>query len=426
MFELKSAKPDVGKSGIAISRPSRSFGRNRWVLGLGAVLTVLCAPIAVTAQTPIEVGDINSYSNMGLFTEPYRRGADLAIEEINATDGINGRPLQVVYRDDAVKAGDAIRQAEELTASEGVSILAGGFSSSVCLALADFAQQRKVPFVCSIASSDAIVWEKGNRYTFKTAASTYMQALALAEIAAKFPAKTWATVAPNYEYGTSYIARFKQHLQALRPDVTFVAEQWPALGKIDPGPTIDALLAAHPDAIFNAEFGTDLVRLVREANTRGAFTGKTVVSTLTGQPEYLDTLQDETPEGWIVTGYPWQSIDTPEHNAFRTAYEKKYKDYPRWNSICGYVTYKAIAAALKKAGSTDPEKIVDAFADLTIPTPIGPVTYRAADNQATIPVFTGKLAKRDGKGVMVDWTAIDGAKLLPPPAEVARLRPANP
>jgi branched-chain amino acid transport system substrate-binding protein len=425
MLELKSAKPDVGKSGMAISAPNRSLGRNRWAFALGTVLAVLCAPTAM-AQTPIKIGDINSYSNMGLFTEPYRKGVELAVEEINAAGGINGRPLQIIFRDDAVKAGDAIRQAEELTASEGVSMLAGGFSSSVCLALADFAQQRKIPFLCTIASSDAIVWEKGNRYTFKTCASTYMQALALAEIAAKLPAKTWATVAPNYEYGTSYVNRFKQHLLRLRPDVKFVAEQWPALGKIDPGPTIDALLAAQPDAIFNAEFGTDLVRLVRESNTRGSFKGKTVFSTLTGQPEYLDTLQDETPEGWTVTGYPWQSIDTPEHKEFRTAYEKKFKDYPRWNSVAGYVSYKAIAAALKKAGGTDPEKIVDAFADLTIPTPVGSVTYRAADNHATTPVYTGKLVKKDGKGVMVDWTVIDGAKLLPPPEEAAKLRPGNP
>jgi branched-chain amino acid transport system substrate-binding protein len=377
------------------------------------------------AQAPIKVGDINSYSNMALFTEPYRRGAELAVEEINAAGGINGRPLQAIFRDDAVKAGDAIRQAEELTASEGVSVLAGGFSSSVCLALADFAQQRKVPFVCGLAVSDAVVWEKGNRYTFHTAASTYMQARALADVAAKLPAKTWATVAPNYEYGTSFVARFKEHLQRLRPDVKFVAEQWPALGKIDPGPTLDALMAPQPEAIFNAEFGTDLIRLVREANTRGAFKGKHVVSALTGQPEYLDTLQDETPEGWTVTGYPWQGLDTPEHKAFRAAYEKKYKDYPRWGSMFGYVGYKAIAAALKKAGSTDPEKIVEAFADLTIPTPVGQVTYRAADNQATLTVFVGKLAKKDGKGVMVDWTAVDGASLLPPPAEVAKLRPGK-
>ena len=61
---------------------------------------------------PIKVGDINSYSSMALFTEPYRRGAELAIEEFNASGGVGGRKIQAIFRDDAAKAGDAIRQAE--------------------------------------------------------------------------------------------------------------------------------------------------------------------------------------------------------------------------------------------------------------------------------------------------------------------------
>jgi len=52
-----------------------------------------------------------------------------------------------------------------------------------------------------------------------------------------------------------------------------------------------------------------------------------VVSFLTGEPEYLDPLKEETPEGWIVTGYPWYSIKTPEHDAFAKAYQAKYSDY---------------------------------------------------------------------------------------------------
>jgi branched-chain amino acid transport system substrate-binding protein len=422
----------VNRTGLSRRPPGaicvRPISASSWVgssFALGAILVFHLLPTcAAMAQGPITIGDVNSYSNMALFTEPYRRGAELALEEINAGGRINGRALQAIFRDDAAKAGDAIRQAEELTGS-GVTALAGGFTSSSCLALADFALQRKIPFVCGIAVSDAIVWEKGNRYTFHTAASTYMQARALAEVAAKLPAKSWATVAPNYEYGTSFVARFREHLSKLRPDVKFVAEQWPALTKIDPGPTLDALLAAQPEAIFNAEFGTDLIRLVREANTRGAFKGKVVVSALTGQPEYLDTLKDETPEGWIVTGYPWQSLDTPEHKAFLAAYQKKFNDFPRWGSMFGYIGYKALAAALVKANSTDAEKVVDALTGLTVSTPVGQVTYRTPDNQATLPVFVGKLAKKDGRGVMVDTIVFEGSNLLPPPAEAAKMRPSN-
>jgi hypothetical protein len=65
------------------------------------------------------------------------------------------------------------------------------------------------------------------------------------------------------------------------------------------------LAAAKPEAIFNVTFGPDLDQVRAQGNTRGLFEGRAVVSLLTGEPEYLDPLKDETPEGWIVTGYPW-------------------------------------------------------------------------------------------------------------------------
>jgi branched-chain amino acid transport system substrate-binding protein len=375
------------------------------------------------AQAPIKIGDINSYSAQALVTEPYRKGALLAAEEINAAGGVLGRKIEIVFRDDAMKPGDAIKQAEELVTNEKVAVLAGGFSSSVCLAIADFVVQKKIPYVCSISGSDAIVWEKGNAFTFRTNTSTYMLSDMLAEAAAKLPAKRWATIAPNYEFGTSFVAAFKERLKARRADIEWVAEQWPAIGKLDPGPTIDALNAAKPEAIFNATFGTDLIRFVREGNTRGFFKDRTVASGLTGNPEFLDPLKDETPEGWIVTGYAWDSYDTPEHKKFRAAYEAKYRDYPRWYSLIGYVTYKAIAAAIVKANSTDGEAIRKALEGLTVETPLGPVKFRAGDHQANIPSFVGKTAKRDGKGMFVDWRFVPGDEMLPTEAEAAKLRP---
>ena len=186
--------------------------------------------------------------------------------------------------------------------------------------------------------TDAITWSKGNRYTFRLRPSNYMQAAMLAEEAAKLPAKRWATIAPNYEYGQSAVAVFKKLMSEKRPDIQWVDEQWPPQGKIDAGPVLQAINAAKPEAILNVEFGADLVKLVREGNTRGLFKNRSVVSFLTGEPEYLDPLKDETPEGWIVTGYPWYDIKTPEHDAFLKAYQDKYHDYPRLGSVVGYQT----------------------------------------------------------------------------------------
>src|SRR5262245_31884908 len=81
--------------------------------------------------------------------------------------------------------------------------------------------------------TDKIVWENGNAYTFRLRASTFMQVHMLVEEAAKLGKKRWAIVYPNYEYGQSAVASFKRLMQERQASVEFVAEQAPALGKIE-------------------------------------------------------------------------------------------------------------------------------------------------------------------------------------------------
>ncbi len=377
------------------------------------------------AQTgPVKIGEINSYSSMPQFTTPYRQGWQLAVEEINAAGGLLGRRVEVIARDDGGKPEEALRHAVELTSNEKVDVLAGGYLSNVGLALADHAAKNRRLYVASEPLTDAIVWEKGNRYTFRLRPSTYMQAAMLVEEAAKLPARRWATIAPNYEYGQSAVASFKELLKAKRPDVEFVAEQWPALGKLDAGTTLQALMQAKPDAIFNVSFGADLAKLVREGNQRNVFPKTPVVSMLSGEPEYLDVLKDETPRGWIVTGYPWDQIDTREHASFAANYYKKFGEQPKVGSVVGYATMQAIFAAIGKARSTDNEKLVQAMRGLKFGTPFGTAEFRALDQQSTMGAFVGKLDLRGGKGSMVQWRYADGKAYLPPDAYVKARRPA--
>lgn len=385
----------------------------------------LAAPGLIRAQgtQPIRIGEINSYTTLPAFTIPYRNGWQLRVEQINAAGGVLGRPLEVIWRDDAGRPQDAVRLAGELLDAERVDLLAGTFFSHIGLAVSDFALQRRRLFVAAEPLTDALVWEKGNRYTFRLRPSTYMQAAMLVEEAAKLPARRWVTVAPNYEYGQSAVKWFKQLLSARRPDVEFVAEQWPALGRIDAGATVTALAQARPDAIYNVTFGADLTNFVRQGNTRGLFERRTVVSLLTGEPEYLDPLGDETPEGWIVTGYPWDQVNTPEHAAFRSAYQQRFNDYPRLGSVVGYDTITAIAEAIKRAGSLDTERLVEAMRGLPFQSPFGRCIFRAIDHQSTLGAFVGKTALRGGRGTMVDWRYADGANYLPSDDEVRRMRP---
>jgi branched-chain amino acid transport system substrate-binding protein len=386
--------------------------------------TIAFSALAVSAQsTPIRIGEVNSYSAIPQFTQPYRQGWQLAVDEVNAAGGLLGRKVEVLARDDAGKPEEALRHAVELTSREKVDVLAGGFLSNVGLALADHAGKNKRLFVASEPLTDAIVWDKGNRYTFRLRPSTWMQAAMLVEEAAKLPAKRWATIAPNYEYGQSAVASFKELLKAKRPDVEFVGEQWPGQGKIDAGSTLSAIMASKPDAIFNVTFAADLAKLVREGNQRGVFPKVPVVSMLSGEPEYLEVLKDETPKGWIVTGYPWDQIDTPAHASFAANYYKKYNENPKVGSVVGYATMQAIFEAIRKAKSTDNEKLVAAMRGLKFSTPFGPAEFRAVDHQSTMGAYVGRLDQRGGKGTMVQWRYADGKNYLPTDAYVKARRP---
>ena len=380
---------------------------------------------SASAQDTIKIGELNSYKIQPQFLDPYKKGWEMAVDEVNAKGGVLGKKLEVISRDDGGNPGDAVRAADELVTREGVSMIAGTFLSHIGLAVTNFAGQKKVFFLAAEPLTDKITWQNGNRYTYRLRASTYMQVAMLIPGAAAAKKKRWALVYPNFEYGQSAAENFKVLLKKAQPDVEFVTEQAPPLGKVDAGAVVQALDDAKPDAIFNVLFGADLSKLVREGNTRGVFKNRTVVSLLTGEPEYLDPLKDESPVGWIVTGYPWDKIKTPEHTAFVDAYKKKYNDYPRLGSIVGYVTFKSLAAGIAKAGSTDTEKLVEAFKDLKVESPFGAFTYRASDHQATMGAYVGTIALEGGKGVMVDFKYVDGATVLPSDAEVKKLRPAE-
>ena len=394
----------------------------RFTAVVGAAL--LASALAAVAE-PIKLGELNSYKQFPAFLEPYRKGMELALDEVNAAGGVLGRPLEIVSRDDTGSPGDAVRVAEELISREKVALLMGTFASNVGLAVADLAKQRKVVFLAAEPLTDKIVWESGNKYTFRLRASTYMQTAMLVPDAAKLGKKRWAIVYPNYEYGQSATTAFKKQMIAMQPGGIEFVEQAVPLGKIEAGAVVQALIDSKPDAIFSSLFGADLARFVREGQLRGLFKDRPVFNLLGGEPEYLDPLKDEAPVGWWVTGYPWYAIDTAEHKRFRDAYQARFKDYPRLGSVVGYSTVKAAAAAIRRAGSTDTEKLVAAMNGLAFDSPFGRITFRSIDHQSTMGAYVGRTTVSDGKGVMVDWRYADGKDYLPSDDTVKRLRPAE-
>jgi branched-chain amino acid transport system substrate-binding protein len=385
----------------------------------------LSSPALIRAQpSAIRIGEINSYTAAPSFTLPYRNGWQLGVEQANANGGVLGRPIEVIARDDAGNPTDAVRLAGELINDHKVDLLAGGYLSNVGLAISDFALHTKTLFIASEPLTDALVWDKGHRYCYRLRPSTYMQAAMLVQDAAKLSAKRWATVAPNYEYGMSAVKWFKQLLTEQRPDVEFVAAQWPAMGKIDAAATVSAIAQSQPDAILNVTFGPDLTNFVRQGNTRGLFEGRSAASFTTGEPEYLEPLGEETPAGWIVTGYPVDSVSDPGNLTFIDAYRARFKQMPKMGSAVGYTLISAIIAGIQKSGSVETEAMATGFGGADFATPFGPAHWRALDHQSTLGTYVGRLAVKQGKGIMVDWRYVDGADALPPDDQVRAMRRA--
>src|ERR1700730_6122914 len=268
----------------------RSFG----ILACAGALAISVGQIA-SAQETIRIGELNSYKSQTAFLVPYKKGWEMAIEEINAKGGVLGKKLEVISRDDGATPGDAVRVAEEVITREGVSVIAGTFLSNIGRAVTEFAGKKQVFFLAAEPLTDKITWQNGNRYTFRLRATTYMQVAMLLPDALAAKKKRWALVYPNFEYGQAAVAAFKDLMKAKQPDIEFVTEQAPPLGKVDAGAVVQAIDDAKPDAIFNVLFGADLAKFVREGNTRGVFKDRPVVSLLSGEPEYLDPLKDEAP-----------------------------------------------------------------------------------------------------------------------------------
>lgn len=377
------------------------------------------------AQDTIKIGEINHYKRMAAFAGPYKQGIELALEEVNDEGGVLGKPLEFIFRDDQGKPGEAVKIAEELMTRDGTVMLTGTILSNIGLAISSLAAEKGYVYLAAEPLADSIVWEKGNEYTFRLRASTYMQAAMLAEEAAKTDAKTFATIAPNYAYGKDAVAAFKKALLALKPDAEFVTEQWPALFKIDAGAEVQAIERAKPDAIYNVTFGGDLAKFVREGTTRGLFDGRNVYGLLTGEPEYIDPLKDEAPEGWTVTGYPWYDFADGSNKTFVDTYMEKFGERPGIGSLVGYMTVQSIAAGIERAGATDADSLIAGFKGLDVDTPVGKIHFREQDHQATMGAFVGTTALKDGAGIMVDWEYKDGANYLPSDEEVAKLRPSK-
>ena len=405
-------------------------------IGVVALLGVLPGPGRAAAQPkPIKIGEINSYSGVAtVYTFPYKEGLALATKEINDAGGILGRPLEFIHRDDKLKPDEAVKAARELVLQDKVDFLAGCISSSVGLAISAYAKDTKILYFATHCQTSRLTWDDGHRYIAHTTNNVNQYVRVAAKKAATLPIKKWANISPDYEYGHNMWEEFSTYLKKLKPDVEFVQLNWPKLGESDHSSYITALLQSGAEGLFSSVWGAQSIAFVKQARHFGLFEKMRLVAPSVGNPDELDPLGKEAPVGAIATPFAWYDAGLHKRHPKLEAWTKKYTEWatakglkdpqPKLGASWGYASAYIIAEAIKRAKSTDTEKVIGVLSEgFEMDFPWGTVVMRGCDQQALPPQWLG-VVKLDaqGKPFATDIEEIQGKEVARSCEEVKDLR----
>jgi branched-chain amino acid transport system substrate-binding protein len=368
---------------------------------IAVAIAALLLPLSSQAQKPIKVGFPMILSGPGaLFGEPALKGAQMFVEEINARGGVVGRKIELVARDTKGNADEAVRVSRELILRENVDFLVGTLTSAEGPAVSVVAKENKIVFIAPIPKTDQLTAaDKLHPYVFRVASNTTIEGRSAAEIVAKWPVTKVATISPDYAYGQDVTKSFVDHLKKVKPSVQIVDQQWPKLGEADYTPFINAQMAKKPEAVFSSLWGGHFVTFAKQAKPLNYFDALKYNFIGVGEaasPESTKSMGADYPVGIWGNSYDafyWDAAP-PAYRDYVARLSKYLKDeYPSSWAIQGYMGMQFLAEAIKKAGSTDSDKVSRALLGLSVETPHGKMTIREKDHQLNRGQLYGKTVK---------------------------------
>jgi branched-chain amino acid transport system substrate-binding protein len=328
---------------------------------LFAIIAATLMPSALAAEN-IKIGFPMPLSGpASVYGVPVTKGAEMAVQEINASGGVLGRKLELLTRDSKASADEAVRLARELIIKDNVDFLSGTLTSAEAPAVSTIAKENKIVFIAPTSKTIQLTSPANlHPYIFRLASNTDIDGRNGASIIASWKeVKRVATIAPDYAYGRDAVAAFVDFIKKARPDIEIVDQQWPKLGQSDFTPFINAQMAKKPDAVFCDVFGGDFVTFAKQAAPLGYF--KAINNRLAdagevGTTDAAKALGNDYPYGIWSDAYDpviWPENEPAEHNAFIDRLKKHTNEqYASGWAIMGYASIFSLVEGIKKAGST--------------------------------------------------------------------------
>ena len=370
------------------------------------------------AEDPIRIGGIYILSgSAATYGEFAQKGINLAVDEINATGGILGRQVEMIYEDSQGKASVAIQAARKLVYSEGVDALVGLDSSGVAQGMVPTMPELQKPLIITHAATPDVTGKLCNAFTYRISVNVAQNMKAAALVAGKLDATNWTTIGPDYAFGHQSWEYFGNYLKDIKPDVNLMSEtNFPRFGAEDFTPFIDRVMDSDADGVLISVWGGDLVNFIRQANNRGFFEKNfEVLFTVGAATEVLSALGDGMPEGvHLSTRYWYEAYDNAINARFVKAYIDAYGTPPSYNAEGAYAAIHAYKKAIEAAGTTDGPAVAKALSGMSMEAPNGTVTFRKGDNQAMVSPnwgISGPMRPEYGIRTLTDLQIFDGEQV---------------
>ena len=299
-------------------------------------------------------GNVANYGNATI------EGLHLAIDEANEAGGINGKKIELVSVDDKSEAAESINAATKLISDDDVKVIVGPATTGLVLAETQTATDAKVPIIAPCATSPEATVENGKvkPYVFRSCFIDPQQGEVMATFAAKdLKAKTAVIYVDNSsDYSKNLGKVFKEKFEAAGGKV--VMEEAFLQKDQDFKATLTKLKTANADVMFVPAYYEEVGKIVKQAREMG------INSAILGTDGWDDTKvvdiagADALNNTFFSTHY---SEKDAEVQGFIEAYKKKYNRAPNVFAALGYDAGKMLVDALKRAGSSDTEKIREAL-----------------------------------------------------------------
>lgn len=351
------------------------------------------------AADTIKIGELDPGS--GIFKtggEMYHYGIEQAVFEINQKGGVLGKKVELIWLDGMMKPEVATRQALRLIKKDKVDFLVGGMGSHVYMAMSKLGEENKKIVVCTGATSDDLTGKGFSRYFFRPGVTNTNVTFAIAKYLASQPYTKYYSIHQDYTFGHNMAEVFRKKLAELNPNAKIVGEDFTPVGNKDYNPYLSKIVASGAEVVYLSHIGGDGNIIMKQASEMGLVKQKQFA--IFQYDSTYSELLGEALEGVIHSHSHGITIDTPMNKAFIKRYHERHKNnssvhlqYIDGFSANAYNGMMFLFAAIEKAGSLDPEKIIKAWEGMEFEFLQGKVKMRACDHQLIAPMSVFKVVR---------------------------------